>query len=138
MLKPKDFDLLHQKGISPEQIDVQLHHHIKGFPFSNITKAATINNGIIKVPEDQVNNFLNLYSEALQKGLNVSKFVPASGAATRMFKNLFEFLNTSLSNKERLLKQEPYLSFLKTLMNMLFQSSYQIYWHFPYLKQLMM
>ncbi|TAJ12195.1 DUF4301 family protein [Marinilabiliaceae bacterium JC017] len=115
MLKPKDFDLLHQKGISPEQIDVQLHHHVKGFPFSNITKAAIINDGIIKVPEDQVNNFLNLYSETLQKGLNVSKFVPASGAATRMFKNLFEFLNASFSDKEQLLKQEPYLSFFENI-----------------------
>ena len=95
MLTQQDLKLLFQKGISESQIDAQLECFKKGFPFLNIQSAATIGNGILSIDENEAEKYLNIWNNYLEKNHKIVKFVPASGAASRMFKNLFEFLGAS-------------------------------------------
>ena len=65
---------------------------MSGMPYSNLVKAATISNGILKFKESEVLDFINTFDQNRSK-ISIVKFVPASGAATRMFKFLHQFLN---------------------------------------------
>lgn len=80
------------QGISPDQIDQQIKHFIQGFPYLNVIKAATIGDGIVRVPDEQLVNYIRRFDEAAHER-DLVKFVPASGAATRMFKSLFAALD---------------------------------------------
>lgn len=94
MLTLQDKEYLSQKGISEEKLNEQLDSFKKGFPFLKLSGAASIANGGIKSPTDEERDyFLSQWDSYLSSGAKVVKFVPASGAASRMFKNLFEFLD---------------------------------------------
>ena len=89
----QDIDQITSKGISEEQVNRQLEEIKNGFPFLRIESAASVGNGImVPTPEEQL-NYIKLWEEYKQQGHTVIKFVPASGAASRMFKDLFAFLN---------------------------------------------
>lgn len=90
MLTNKDFDQLEQLGISKEQVAKQIENFEHGFPYLEIVQPATIGNGIIRLENDEVDDLVELYKG--YEGTRI-KFVPASGAATRMFKHLFEFID---------------------------------------------
>lgn len=80
-----------EQGMNPETVAQQIQHFEKGFPFLNITAPATPGNGIKVLSDKDVRHYLMTYPEkASQK--EILKFVPASGAASRMFKDLFAFL----------------------------------------------
>lgn len=85
----KDLQQFEKKGITIEQIEKQLESYKNGFPYIRLVRAATLHNGIRQISESEIEAFKRKYigSEKLKK----LKFVPASGAATRMFKALFEF-----------------------------------------------
>jgi hypothetical protein len=85
----KDLQQFEKKGISVEQIEKQLENFRNGFPFIKLVRAATINNGIRQINEPELKKFKEKYNKSTD--LKKLKFVPASGAATRMFKALFEF-----------------------------------------------
>ena len=80
------------QGVSPDQIAQQIQHFVRGFPYLNVIKAATIGDGIMRVPEEQLVSYIRRFDEAARKR-DLVKFVPASGAATRMFKALFAALD---------------------------------------------
>lgn len=80
---------IEKKGISVKQIEKQLEDFKKGFPLMRLVRAATINNGIRQISESEIEKFKEKYEKSVD--LKKLKFVPASGAATRMFKALFEF-----------------------------------------------
>lgn len=90
MFTQNDIKQFNAKGISPEKVEHQLTNFKKGFPYVNIIKAATINNGILKLNDESLETYISLYEQA-EKAEKIVKFVPASGAASRMFKQLFEF-----------------------------------------------
>jgi len=92
MLSENDLKLLKKKGISVKQLENQLNIFQNGILPLNITGAATIGNGIKKFTEEEENKFIEFYDNFLCKN-TLQKFVPASGAASRMFKDLFAFLN---------------------------------------------
>ena len=78
-------------GITPEQVEIQIENFRKGFPRAEICAPATIaNGGILKLTDEEINHYEKVYGE-LSKGKKILKFVPASGAATRMFKDLYAF-----------------------------------------------
>ena len=93
MLTPKDLDLMNEKGITRAQIDVQLGRFKTGFPFLPIVSAASIGNGLLTLTEGEEKEYLTAWQNYLGGGKEVTKFVPASGAASRMFKDLFAFLD---------------------------------------------
>jgi len=89
MFNERDAKQLKEKGIDIPTAEQQIGFLRKGFPFMKLAKAATLQQGIKKLSEKQLNKFINRYDSA--ENLSRIKFVPASGAATRMFKALFEF-----------------------------------------------
>ncbi len=105
MFTDKDLKQFSEKGVSEEKINIQIENFKKGFPFVNIIKAATVNDGIIKIKNEDIDSFVKKYEKILKKEKTV-KFVPASGAASRMFKQLFEFKDS----KNQLLKEEDFSS----------------------------
>lgn len=92
MITPQDKEQLAQKGISEEKIAEQLACFEKGFPFLKLWSAASIENGILAPAAEAQKKYLDAWEAYTQTDKKVLKFVPASGAASRMFKNMFEFL----------------------------------------------
>ena len=93
MLTQKDKEFLQSKGISEELLNRQLEQFKTGFPFLQLAGAAAPGKGITVTDEQQQQEYLSAWDEYLKGPHTVQKFVPASGAASRMFKNLFEFLD---------------------------------------------
>lgn len=92
MYTQQDLELLQEKGISPDRIRTQLNYFATGFPYLSIVAAASVGKGIMKVGEEE-KAYLDAWQDFLNSKKKVTKFVPASGAATRMFKDLFAFLD---------------------------------------------
>ncbi|WP_307758248.1 DUF4301 family protein [uncultured Mediterranea sp.] len=92
MMTPQDKEMLAKKGISEQQIAEQLACFEKGFPYLKLHAAASVENGIMAPAADVQKKYLDAWDAYMQTDKVVVKFVPASGAASRMFKNLFEFL----------------------------------------------
>lgn len=93
MLNAKDLELLKSKGISEQQIEEQLACFVKGFPYLEIVASASVDKGIMVISKDEQTSYMEAWDAYLAKNKKILKFVPASGAASRMFKNLFEFLS---------------------------------------------
>lgn len=93
MLNTEDLRLLKAKGISVETLKEQLETFKTGFPYLRIEASASIGNGITKFKDEEVDDCIAEWDKFLNDGGIVEKFVPASGAASRMFKNMFEFMN---------------------------------------------
>lgn len=93
MLRPEDLELLASKGITEQQVDEQLARFKTGFPYLKIVSAATIGDGITSLTPQQEKEAEERWDQYLSDGGEVMKFVPASGAASRMFKALFEFVD---------------------------------------------
>ncbi|MGQ1948033.1 DUF4301 family protein [Geofilum sp. OHC36d9] len=92
MISKTDQALLTVKGISPEKLQQQLTRFKNGFRSLNVLRPATENDGIRVLTKNDTIQLINSYEAALKENLTVGKFVPASGAATRMFKDLYQFL----------------------------------------------
>lgn len=93
MLTQEDKDFLAKKGISEEKLNAQLDCFKTGFPWLKLAGAASADNGITIPADTEKKEYLAAWDEYLNGSGKVLKFVPASGAASRMFKNLFEFLD---------------------------------------------
>ena len=93
MFTSSDKDLLKSKGISELQVEEQLNRFKTGFPFLRISAPATKERGVLCLTESEADRYLHVWDNYLQQDRKIVKFVPASGAASRMFKNLFEFLD---------------------------------------------
>ena len=93
MMTTADKAQLAQKGISEEQIQQQLKDFQTGFPFLKLAGAAAIGKGIVAPTEQEQKELAEVWNAYKKEGHHVTKFVPASGAASRMFKDMFEFLS---------------------------------------------
>lgn len=92
MFTKNDEIILKNRGISVKQIEDQLKSFETGFPYLEIRSAAEPGKGIVQVAEVEVASLLSEWEQYLQSDASIMKFVPASGAASRMFKDLFEFV----------------------------------------------
>ena len=95
MLTEKDKEILAKRGISVEQLDSQLARFKTGYPYLKLEGSATVGHGITSVDDTLANDAVACWDKYLADGGDVCKFVPASGAASRMFKALFSFVNGS-------------------------------------------
>ena len=93
MLTEKDLKQIAQRGISEEQINTQLKQFKTGFPFLKLEAAAAVGNGIVAPNEQERQTYVKAWEQYKAEGHRVVKFVPASGAASRMFKNMFAFVD---------------------------------------------
>jgi hypothetical protein len=90
MLQQDDLILIEKKGITLKTLENQLNNFRCGFPFIRLLRPAIQGDGIITFNEDTKKELIRFF-EGKAPTLRVIKFVPASGAASRMFKHLFEF-----------------------------------------------
>lgn len=87
-----DFNEIIKRKIDLKTVADQFQVLKNGLPKINIDRPAVLNDGIEPLSEEDANYFAN-YFEEKKKNLKITKFVPASGAASRMFKFLNEFIN---------------------------------------------
>ncbi|XOV92577.1 MAG: DUF4301 family protein [Bacteroidota bacterium] len=99
MFTEKDKQQIKEHGIDPKIIEEQIEHFRSGFPPSILIDAALEGNGLHILNNSEIEDLIKFYDEN-KMGSKILKFVPASGAATRMFKTLFEFLNEYTGSEE--------------------------------------
>jgi hypothetical protein len=106
MFNQKDLKQIRSKGIHIDEINQQIKHFQQGFPPSDITMPATCGKGITALTEGDEQHYLDVF---LDNGpdFRMSRFIPASGAATRMFKDLYAALE-KLDGRSRT-KQEEWI-----------------------------
>lgn len=85
-------------GTTLAKVEQQIKYFKNGFPFMPLNRAATIGDGIMKLSDSELDRLINLYLEKVTS-LKIVKFVPASGAASRMFKSLFAALEEGKFDK---------------------------------------
>ena len=98
MFTNEDLLQIENHGLTPEAVECQLANFRRGFPFLNVVRAASPGDGVRMATDAEVAAAVARYDAATAR-LGVVKFVPASGAATRMFKELFEFVNEDKRGK---------------------------------------
>lgn len=102
MFTEKDLEILKEKNISLEKVNWQLLQFIDGVEPICLVKPATIAKGVVDL--DNLEKYIKIFDDA---DVEVLKFVPASGAASRMFKELFEFNTKAEANPDINLGEYP-------------------------------
>ncbi|RLD29050.1 MAG: DUF4301 domain-containing protein [Bacteroidetes bacterium] len=95
----KDIKQIEKKGLTVEKVNAQIQLFKTGFPFVNLKGRATIGNGILKLNKKEKEEYIAYFNNK-RDTTSMLKFVPASGAATRMFKFLFSFIEEYDSDNE--------------------------------------
>lgn len=103
-----------EHGLTVDEVEKQLVNFITGFPFANLIAPATKENGIKVLSLDEEEAYIHYYIDNSPKH-SILKFVPASGAATRMFKDLFSFAGEYMGLKYTL---KNYPEVKKTIDNL--------------------
>ncbi|HYW97165.1 MAG TPA: DUF4301 family protein [Bacteroidales bacterium] len=89
MFTDKDIKQIENNGMKVADIERQLDYFREGIPNIRLVRPALVGDGIEVVDDENEEKLVNSY-EALKTGCRPLKFIPASGAASRMFKDLFE------------------------------------------------
>ena len=92
MFSEKDKQQIQERGSKLETVQIQIENFKKGFPFLPIEDAASVGKGIIRLSPEDLKKRGERYDAKIASGTKALKFVPASGAASRMFKALFQAL----------------------------------------------
>ena len=92
MFSQNDINQIEGHGLSVEAVKKQIENFRNGFPSLPVVRAAAGGDGVRQLTDEERTNAIANY-ETQSKELRTIKFVPASGAATRMFKELFEYVN---------------------------------------------
>ncbi len=119
MFSKKDKQQIKEKGISSQTIQEQINNFINGFPFLNIVKSAIANDGVLLLNEKEKNEYIELFDKSINSK-DIVKFVPASGAATRLFRELYDYYNNYHGTQEE---------YLKVISDRSFQSIYYLFEH---------
>ena len=123
MFTASDIKQIKEKGINGNDIEKQLAFFRNGFPYMQLYSPATIDNkGIDKFDTAKIEQLVKLY-DSTNAEKEVIKFVPASGAASRMFKSLFSFnenYNASDNARDYLEKNKSVSEFFEGLKSFAF------------------
>ena len=92
-LSEKDLQQIASKGISEEKLEYQLSQFKTGFPYLKLEGPAAIGHGIMAPNEEERAAYAKAWDDYKSQGHDIVKFVPASGAASRMFKDIFAFVD---------------------------------------------
>ncbi|HEX3037176.1 MAG TPA: DUF4301 family protein [Thermodesulfobacteriota bacterium] len=124
----KDVEQIKSRGITPEKVKSQIEIFKKGFPFVKLKRPCTVGDGITVIQKGELKRLTEVYSQAALSG-RAMKFVPASGAASRMWKLLLSFDNSYESiDAERIASQaangdpdsKSFLHFIENIRNFAF------------------
>ncbi|MAZ27855.1 MAG: NAD metabolism ATPase/kinase [Cytophagaceae bacterium] len=88
-------------GLTLEQVEEQVSLFTHGVPKVQLVAPATVKDGVLKLNKEKRERYIHLYQDHKEE-LDVLKFTPASGAASRMFKNVYQFLADYDPEKETL------------------------------------
>ncbi|OJV18684.1 MAG: NAD metabolism ATPase/kinase [Dyadobacter sp. 50-39] len=100
MFIENDIQQIKERGSDLSVVEEQVRYFEQGFPFLQLSKAATVGDGIIRLTDDDIEQVISEFDKSAADGeIALLKFVPASGAATRMFKSLFGFLQEDKKDK---------------------------------------
>ena len=97
LFSDKDLQQIKSHDLDTDNIQQQIKNFEQGFPFVDIVKPAISGDGVVLCDDKDIEKFTQIY-DAYAKTHKIVKFVPASGAATRMFKDLFDFASTGNMN----------------------------------------
>lgn len=116
----QDLAQLEQRGISLSEASQQVHDIRTGFPYLIIQASASLERGIVRLGRDEEAHYMNAWQDYLSSGsADVCKMVPASGAASRMFKGLFSYLESEGDEKpeqiERFFAELSHFAFYERL-----------------------
>ena len=112
LFSARDRAYLRNRGIQAEK---QLAQFRKGFPFVELSAPCTTGKGILKLSlEEQKRAEAKFLKESFKK--EILKFVPASGAASRMFSFLEESKPEFFDLKQKFLKRLPDFAFYSLLL----------------------
>jgi len=100
MFTNKDISQFSEKGIDVSTVEQQLDYFRSGFPFLQLDRAATAGDGILQLTDSETQRLCRIYNDKLDQR-KVLKFVPASGAATRMFKDLYDYLKDTQADEDQ-------------------------------------
>jgi hypothetical protein len=120
-LTSNDIKQLQKKGLTEADIEQQLENFRQGFPYTRLVKAATPGDGIKILDHEELSKFKKVYGDSVYNN-TIKKFIPASGAASRMFRFLFEYLedgNVHNEDIEAFVNQIPHFAFYEDLKNSL-------------------
>ncbi len=95
----KKIKQINAKGLTVKDVEKQIALFKSGVPFVNLVAEATINEGIKALSTDDIERYIEVF-DTKKEAVSLLKFVPASGAATRMFKFLYTFLEDYNFKKE--------------------------------------
>ena len=98
MFTEKDLKQIADHGLTLEAVECQIENFRRGFPSLQVVSAASPADGITVLTAEQAADYAAKF-DGRDASVSVAKFVPASGAATRMFKELFEFVNEDKRGK---------------------------------------
>jgi len=90
MFTERDHQQFYEKGIPPNRVEEQLAIFRQGVSFAILDRPCTIGDGITSLSSSELDSYAILFHQAVLSG-RVTKFVPASGAASRMFKTLLAY-----------------------------------------------
>jgi len=113
----KDIQHIQAHGLTTDEIKRQLQILKNGLPPTEVLAPATVNNGIQRLSEEQINEMIQHFNEH-KSAYHLEKFVPASGAATRMFKDWVFFHRNYQPGRdyyERFVKKNHLTSFPEEL-----------------------
>jgi len=99
MFTKNDLKKLEINGISREELESQISNFESGFPSIKLLEPATTKKGIVQLSPKRMNDNVETF-EDFSADNKVVKFVPASGAASRMFKDLLDFRNKYRATSE--------------------------------------
>lgn len=125
----KDVDYITQHGLSIEEVNRQIDILKKGMKYVELLRPATLYDGIIELTDDKKDYYKNKF-EKDHSFYTITKFVPASGAATRMFKALYQYLdnydnaNPSIKGLEWFFENIKNFAFFEDLQNALSKKGY--------------
>ncbi|MFN3783322.1 MAG: DUF4301 family protein [Spirosomataceae bacterium] len=117
MFSQQDLAQIQSRGSELAVVEEQITYFKKGFPFMQLEAAATVGHGIIRLSADDLRTYIDRYAQ-LSKNAVILKFVPASGAASRMFKSLFAAKEEGKvdASVEQFLHELPRFAFYQSLL----------------------
>ncbi len=125
----KDLMQMRERGSNPEQVRSQFFLYDKGFPFADLIRPAILQDGIKQQSPDEMDQLLDSYSSLVGEKM-ILKFVPASGAASRMFKDLFTYLESTgdeyAEKAKGFLRDIPLYAFYEDLDTVMSKAGYSL------------